>query len=217
MYLTKNRTNYPKKKYQPNNNNDNLSSIEFDTLSRSKGTLSRNEKPLFMGYTTNDFQKSAVNKRSKTPYHLMLDSADSLSYTNFLQRAKQKIKSNNIIPIKQKKFGVSRNNNRPNNTLKNLESSIITNKTLESRANSANQSGNGVKTIPHSHNSGNVVNILNGPNDKSVEINFNKYEIKILSDRKTLKKGISISTTQTMPVTNIQLMHILIKKLLKVK
>ena len=191
MYLTKNRTNYPKKKYQPNNNNYNLSSIEFDTLSRSKGTLSRNEKPLFMGYTTNDFQKSAVNKRSKTPYHLMLDSADSLSYTNFLQRAKQKIKSNNIIPIKQKKFGVSRNNNRPNNTLKNLESSIITNKTLESRANSANQSGNGVKTIPHSHNSGNVVNILNGPNDKSVEINFNKYEIKILSDRKTLKKGVT--------------------------
>ena len=95
-----------------------------------------------------------------------MESEDSLSYTNYLKRAKKKQKENIISLKKQKR-----------NSLEEFSRNINNIKTIEKKESFTHDNNNATT------NNGNVVNILNGTNDKNVEINFNKYEIKILPDK----------------------------------
>lgn len=95
-----------------------------------------------------------------------MESEDSLSYTNYLKRAKEKQKENIISLKKQKR-----------NSLEEFSRNINNIKTIEKKESFTHDNNNATT------NNGNVVNILNGTNDKNVEINFNKYEIKILPDK----------------------------------
>lgn len=106
-----------------------------------------------------------VQSRLKSPFHLYLESENSLSYTNYLKRAKEKPKEN---PINLKK---------KRNSLEEISRNINNIKKIEKKESFTHDNNNATT------NNGNVVNILNGTNDKNVEINFNKFEIKILPDK----------------------------------
>ena len=105
-----------------------------------------------------------VQSRLKSPFHFYLESENSLSYTNYLKRAKEKPKEN---PINLKK---------KRNSLEEISRNINNIKKIEKKESFTHDNNNATT------NNGNVVNILNGTNDKNVEINFNKFEIKILPD-----------------------------------
>lgn len=155
----------------------NLSCTDNDYFSKTKNKLSRNKRtssPYSMtsynkanvSYEPISLSKSRnVQSRVKSPFHLYLENEDSLSYTNYLKRAKEKPKEK---PINLKK---------KRNSLEELSRNINNMKKIEKKE-SFTHDNNNVTT-----NNGNVVNILNGTNDKNVEINFNKFEIKILPDK----------------------------------
>ena len=133
-------------------------------FSKTKNKLSRNKRTS-SPYTITSYNKANVSyepislsksrnvqSRLKSPFHLYLESENSLSYTNYLKRAKEKPKEN---PINLKK---------KINSLEEISRNINNIKKIEKKESFTHDNNNATT------NNGNVVNILNGTNTPAYAI-----------------------------------------------
>lgn len=143
---------------------------------------------------SNSFLPNLTSKRKKIENKLSLKKNNRNTFNTSLYSIYSN--NNNNIKLKSKidKYNTSNFSDNSNNTnfeqnifeYKNVIKNFEKNKPIKLNKNLLVLSDDDInkKNYSNKKNSTNLVNILNnGNNDKNVEINFNKYEIKILSEK----------------------------------
>ncbi len=171
------------------NTNINNNNNKINEKSRNKS----NSELIFNSFNNNSIDKKNYKTFNETNLQNFLNSINNNNHKKPI-----KLKNHCLLLSEENKPNSIYNNNNfnnddfNNNSLFNLSSnSKIYLKTEENKKKYSKKK----ISLKNENNNNNLVNFVNANDDKNIEINFNKYEIKLLSDNKKDYKNI---------VTNVQ-------------